>query len=196
MKDLIIVVAEHPWATILLAAIVGIFVVICELFVTRYKIKQTYGRAVLKYRRKDDSLLKIRLKSMKRFFYGTKPAKISFDYDGTLTKNDVFAFAFHLCTMKEDFEVWICTQRPEFKIHEPNFNVDLLRIAFQLEIPKERIIFTDGAPKKEFLRGFDLHLDDHSFDVKDLPVPTIGINITSPDWHDKALILLDKITDR
>ena len=98
--------------------------------------------------------------------------KIAFDYDGSLTEPDVFAFAQRLIRCGHD--VWIMTARVEKDdeytmqcekyglVPDGNRNTDLFEDAEKLGIPKEKIIFTNLQDKSSFYREheFDLLFDD------------------------------------
>ena len=87
--------------------------------------------------------------------------KVSFDFDGTLSKNKVQQYAKML--IKEGVECWIVTSRMGFgKEPQPNWNDDLFEIAKEIGIPKEHIHFCCMDNKANFLngKGFIWHLDD------------------------------------
>ena len=87
--------------------------------------------------------------------------KVSFDFDGTLSKNKVQKYAKML--IKGGVECWIVTSRMGFgKEPQPNWNDDLFEIAKEIGIPKEHIHFCCMDNKANFLngKGFIWHLDD------------------------------------
>ena len=87
--------------------------------------------------------------------------KVSFDFDGTLSKNKVQQYAKML--IKSGVECWIVTSRMGFgKEPQPNWNDDLFEIAKEIGIPKEHIHFCCMDNKANFLngKGFIWHLDD------------------------------------
>ena len=97
-----------------------------------------------------------------------KNNKVSFDFDSTLSRVDVQDFARSLSN--RGFEVWICTSRFVnckdyiWRKFEEDCHKDLRKVATELSIPEERIIFTnmqDKWSKMEEL-GFEplFHLDD------------------------------------
>lgn len=97
-----------------------------------------------------------------------KNNKVSFDFDSTLSRVDVQDYARSLSN--RGFEVWICTSRFEnckdyiWRKFEEDCHKDLRKVATELSIPEERIIFTnmqDKWSKMEEL-GFEplFHLDD------------------------------------
>lgn len=96
--------------------------------------------------------------------------KVSFDFDGTLAEKHVQEYAREL--IERGFEVWIVTSRfgddtKYKKFFQTTTNVDLVNddlwdVAKKLNIPKERIHFTDMEDKWRFLKdkNFAWHLDD------------------------------------
>lgn len=87
--------------------------------------------------------------------------KVSFDFDGTLSKNKVQKYAKML--IKSGVECWIVTSRMGFgKEPRPDWNDDLFEVAREIGIPKERIHFCCMDNKANFLngKGFIWHLDD------------------------------------
>ncbi len=119
--------------------------------------------------------------------------KISFDFDGTLTRKDIHAFAKEM--VLAGHEVWIVTSRfSDEKGMAKNWNwikgqnEKVFAAAEDIGIPKERIIFTNMTPKIDFLKGkrFALHLDDDEIELmdilysKDVCTP---INANHSDWE-------------
>ena len=101
--------------------------------------------------------------------------KVSIDFDGTLSRKDVQAFAKRM--VDEGHEVWIVTSR--FDDAEgmtqnwnwiPTQNQKLFKVAEELGIPESRIKFTNMIPKIEFLlgKGFAFHLDDDESELFDI----------------------------
>jgi len=90
--------------------------------------------------------------------------KVSFDFDGTLID---WLCAKKMHTLVDILilggaDVWILTTRKE-----RNNNIDLYKIAVSLNIPKHKIIFTNGEMKvNEYIRGgFNLHIDNDWVEV-------------------------------
>ena len=111
--------------------------------------------------------------------------KVSFDFDGTLNRDDIKEYARDL--IDRGVEVWVCTSRasnPKIKhggrILEPN--KDLFEITDNLNIPRERILFTEGELKSEtlFKHEFLFHVDDDSIELMDMALGYKGINIGMP----------------
>jgi len=103
--------------------------------------------------------------------------KIAFDFDGTLTKPEVFLLAQHL--IKCGHDVWIMTARIASDVEYLNQcklygispgeevftrNTDLYETAEELAIPRDKIIFVNLESKSVAYRkyGFDILFDDDS----------------------------------
>ena len=93
--------------------------------------------------------------------------KLSFDFDGTLSREDVQSFVREL--IKLENEVWIVTSRTDGEQALARGwhwikgqNEDLFEVAEMCGIPNDRIVFTDHVDKIEYLEGknFLFHLDD------------------------------------
>ena len=93
--------------------------------------------------------------------------KVSFDFDGTLSRKDVQELAKEL--IRSGYEVWIVTSRIAT---EPALakgwwwierqNQELYDVAEIVGIKRENIVFTEFVDKIEFLKGkeFIFHIDD------------------------------------
>lgn len=90
--------------------------------------------------------------------------KVSFDVDGTLIDwgNAKRMHSLIKTLLLGGADVWVLTTRKE-----ENNNVDLFKLIAELNIPRHKIIFTNGVMKvNEFVRGgFDLHIDDDWVEV-------------------------------
>jgi hypothetical protein len=97
--------------------------------------------------------------------------QVSFDFDSTLSRNDVQDYARSL--INKGFEVWILTSRyedcflyPWYKgVTDEHCHQDLYVVANELNIDPERIIFTNMADKADTILKRDdfnpvWHLDD------------------------------------
>lgn len=96
---------------------------------------------------------------------------VSFDFDGTLTKKSVQEFAKYC--IDQGLSVWIVTSRAKSLIMD--YNSDLFKIAKDLNISFERIIFTQGALKFEyflFAKDFIFHLDDDWIELHEIELHT------------------------
>lgn len=126
--------------------------------------------------------------------------KLSFDFDGTLSRKDVQDFAKSLVNIGHD--VYIVTSRistePALKkgwhwIEKQN--QELYDVAQKVGIKKENIIFTEFVDKINFLsrKGFTFHLDDDEeeliqiFESED---SCQGINVEHSSWKQKCESLL------
>ena len=100
--------------------------------------------------------------------------KCSFDFDKTLSFEDVQDFASEL--IQKGVEVWIVTARFDYD------NKDVFEVAERLKISKEHIVFTNMYLKSEYFEkneDFIWHLDDDSVELefinKDTKVKAINV---------------------
>lgn len=110
--------------------------------------------------------------------------KISFDFDGTLDREDVQLYAKKL--LDAGHEVWITTARYRNNPHIRRKNNDLFRVANKVGIPMNKIIFCEMEPKWEVMsgEGFEWHLDDSDLELEGLAENTSikAIDVKSPRW--------------
>tara|TARA_R110000796_G_scaffold215732_3_gene331762 strand:+ start:3956 stop:4303 length:348 start_codon:yes stop_codon:yes gene_type:complete len=89
--------------------------------------------------------------------------KVSFDFDSTLTRDDIQALAKRHIHFGD--EVHITTTRRNnvsgFKIE----NEDLFKIASELKIDEDNIHFTNYEDKVDYLTDFDMHYDDDEYEI-------------------------------
>lgn len=128
--------------------------------------------------------------------------KVSFDFDGTLSRKDVQRFAKELVFLGED--VWLVTSRiatePALKkgwhwIEKQN--EELYLVAEECGIPKEKIVFTEHVDKIVFLhgKGFLFHLDDDEYELMAIfnsDDKCTPINVDYFDWENSCRELLNK----
>jgi len=129
--------------------------------------------------------------------------RISFDFDGTLSRDNVFEMAQKCIT--SGIEVWIVTSR----CTENNYrllnlyynNHDLFHYAEKLNIPRERIVFTNLTPKWKFFANTNIdflaHLDDDWSELLVIDEELQFKNITTIDvdkqgWDKKLKKLLSE----
>jgi len=130
-----------------------------------------------------------------------KNKKVSFDFDGTLSRKDVQNFAKQLVT--DVYEVWIVTSRyaTESAIEKgwhwiEKQNEELYEVANSIGIQKENIKFTEHVDKIEYLRGqeFLFHLDD-DFDeliaIMESGDSCKPINVNYFDWENACMEILN-----
>ena len=91
--------------------------------------------------------------------------KISFDFDQTLSEPHIQAVAKR--AIADGHEVYITTARVKHS-SLPFINSDLEKIAKEIGILPERVRFTDGRLKNEWLEGFDIHFDDSLLQLETL----------------------------
>lgn len=121
--------------------------------------------------------------------------KVSFDYDGCLSGLLVQLFATYL-VKRDDVEVWVTTTRyssdapPKYMkngVWVEHNNDDLFKDTDAIGIPRDRIVFTNGADKWNHIKdqGFTWHLDDdwHEIQTIDANTKCFGItNFGNPKW--------------
>jgi len=114
--------------------------------------------------------------------------KVSFDFDETLTNQNVQDYAREL--IQQGLQVHITTSRSV-----DHWNEDLLEIAYHLKIPMANIYFTQMRSKSNFLLNSDFiwHLDDDYTDLNLINSRTkvIGVNVMSPNWKEKCNNILE-----
>jgi len=123
--------------------------------------------------------------------------KVSFDFDSTLDRFDVQAFASSL--VNKGYDVWIVTSRCDTEKAEAKGwwwvvknNEELYKVAEDVGIKRENIVFTEFADKIEFLKdkGFLFHLDD---DVDELTAilksgdPCYPMNVDWMAWREDLI---------
>lgn len=119
--------------------------------------------------------------------------KVSFDFDGTLSRVYVQEFAKKL--IKKGLDVWICTSRlcPK-KQPIKDWNNDLFEVAKELGIPKNKIIFTNYEFKYKYLDDdFIWHLDDDITELKKINKrkKVVGISVIGgSSWRNKCIRVL------
>jgi hypothetical protein len=120
--------------------------------------------------------------------------KVSFDFDGTLSRHDVQVYASSL--VDDGHEVWIVTSRWDLdnldrrwkskKTGEPWEHQDLFEVAEWCGIKKEHIHFTNRKKKCQFLEDnqFVFHLDDDDLELIEIMKNNIvkSINVDYSDW--------------
>lgn len=125
--------------------------------------------------------------------------KVSFDFDDTLSEGYIQSFA-KWCK-DQGCELWVVTARvPDDKAPSPNWNLDLWYVTKQLDIPKERVIFTSYTSKHEFFwadehQDFLFHLDDDRDENRTLKVHCPNLvamnHLENPKWEDELTKLVN-----
>ena len=135
-----------------------------------------------------------------------KKVKVSFDFDSTLSRPDVQRFAKEL--VSEGVEVWIITSRTsveqcleenrgEWFINRiSESNEKLFKVADEVGIKREHIIFCNFIDKIDFIKGkyFLFHLDDDSDEliaIMESKDPCKPINVEHPDWESDCRKLVE-----
>lgn len=122
--------------------------------------------------------------------------RISFDFDGTLERKNVFEMAKYL--KDKGFELWIvtsrCTEKEYRKLDLFYNNHDVFDMADKLQIPNERIVFTNLKSKSTFFNSTDkeflIHLDDDPYELLDIMDIKKNIEVINVDYEfwDKSLL--------
>ncbi len=123
--------------------------------------------------------------------------KVSFDFDGTLSRKDVQEFVTYLVSL--GVEVWIVTSRCDTELAlskgwywVENQNKELYEVAELCGILIERIKFTEFVDKIDFLegRGFLFHLDDDPDELWEIVKSgdlCKAVNIEHFEWRNSCL---------
>jgi hypothetical protein len=128
--------------------------------------------------------------------------KVSFDFDGTLTRQSVQDFCATL--IAQGHEVWITTMRYDNKhIDALNAlgksvgysNIPLFELSKKLGIKYEHIIFCNEGSKTPFLmqHDFAFHLDDDPYVLQQLSItiPHLGVDVCLGGWQQHCLRLME-----
>jgi hypothetical protein len=134
-------------------------------------------------------------------------AKVSFDFDGVLSRSALQDFARQLLAAGVD--VWIVTMRfathADMARHSDEAQVrwegndDLFAVASRLGIPREKVVFTNGDWKSAAIRKerFVFHLDDCSDTLRHIRTHcrhTRAINCwNTTGWKDTCLERLNEV---
>jgi len=122
---------------------------------------------------------------------------VSFDYDNTLTREDVQEFCKDL--LVQGYDVYVTTARyNDDNVWRWNYvpnNNDLYATIDKLGISRERVHFTNMMPKAEYLatKNFIWHLDDDIIElenIKEAKLETKGIPLLIGNWKHKCKKLL------
>ena len=117
-----------------------------------------------------------------------KPIDVSFDFDQTLSREDVQAYAKEL--IERGVNVWICTSRYRQERVE-GFNNDIFKVAAKLGINPDMIVFTDAEEKGEYLEelwdgkvAILWHLDDCNHELNNIHdnCYTYPVDVKEKDW--------------
>jgi len=100
--------------------------------------------------------------------------RCSYDFDGTLSRPDIQLYA--LYDVMTNKEVYILTKRG-INENEPHGPQEVLEVANKIGIPFDRVIFTSGGRKVDYINQFDiqLHYDDEPDEVMDMRKNTNAI---------------------
>lgn len=117
--------------------------------------------------------------------------KVSFDFDGTLDREDVQSFAKSL--IEKGYEVWIITARPDIFVGADGMTVqpdnkDLYDVAKSLGIQPQHVMFMCYELKETFIRGngFSFHLDDDDIELAVITRDTdecVAVDVKQSNWR-------------
>lgn len=109
--------------------------------------------------------------------------KISLDFDGVLSEEEGIFYAKNLLSLGH--ELWVVTSR--YGPIESSYNDKLKRVCNNLDIPSERVVFTNGESKYAFFEknnDFFIHIDDDFVDIELIKIYTDVHAILWPDERD------------
>jgi hypothetical protein len=127
-------------------------------------------------------------------------AKVSFDFDGTLSRPDVQEYASRL--LAEGVDVWVVTTRYD-QNHKHKYALDydvlvedLWEVVDRIGIPRWKVRFTNMEWKYTYLIGtnFVWHLDDNANEMTRARYNSCPINmiqVGSSSWKRKCSRLLN-----
>lgn len=122
--------------------------------------------------------------------------KVSFDFDGTLDREDVQGYAKSLIDL--GIEVWICTARfSEHEYYSKRWNDDLYKVSDKIGIKRSNIKFCSMSDKYLFFedKDFIFHLDDDMTEIKMINeyTKTKGVNLFgNSEWMAECQMQLNK----
>jgi hypothetical protein len=99
--------------------------------------------------------------------------KVSFDFDKTLATKKIQIVAKNFVDKGHD--VYVTTSRHQISPFYNNTKV--YDIAESVGIPANKVRFTDGRDKYLFLKDFDIHFDDDSYEIDLINVMTKCVGI-------------------
>lgn len=122
---------------------------------------------------------------------------VTFDFDNTLSKPHIQDFAKLLLVL--DIDVWVITSRQD-ELHASSVwtdpsSPDLWKVIDELEIPRNKVIFTNLEWKANYLKDTKVvwHLDDNWEEFshfRRLKLKTVPIQVNSGNWRSKCFRLL------
>jgi len=128
-----------------------------------------------------------------------KKNKISFDFDSTLSRQDVQDFCFSL--IRKGYDIYITTsryERPDLQWNRPDMNNDdLFKISDKLKIDRNNIRFTNFEDKFNYLGDFHFHFDDcwRELNMINKNTHCTGLSVISSNYKQKFKRINDKKRD-
>ena len=129
---------------------------------------------------------------------------VIFDFDGTLSRNDVQEYALEL--ISKGVDVWVVTSRYD-ELHKHRYQInptndDLWEVIDKLNIPRWKVRFTcmDWKAPYLFHTNSVFHLDDNENEfsqMRNIKCKTVGIQVSSGGFQNKCnRILLRSVDNR
>jgi len=123
--------------------------------------------------------------------------RVSFDFDSTLDRFDVQVFAHDL--LSKGYDIWIVTSRCDTERAlakgwhwVERQNEELYKVAEDIGIKRENIVFTEYTDKIVYLKGknFLFHLDDDETElmaILESGDPCFPMNVDEVGWREELI---------
>lgn len=123
--------------------------------------------------------------------------KISFDYDGTLSRQEIFNAAELL--LRGNYILYVITKRFDYpQKNQKHANNDIRDVCQTLKIPKDHLIFTNGLSKAKFieLNNIDIHFENNLDEINEISDKT-NVNLIyvgeGGNWLNKMFAILARL---
>ena len=127
---------------------------------------------------------------------------VTFDFDGTLSRNDVQEYALEL--ISKGVDVWVVTSRYD-ELHKHRYKInptndDLWDVIDKLNIPRWKVRFTcmDWKAPYLFYTKAIFHLDDNEKEfsqMRNIKCKTVGVQVSSGGFKNKCNRILYRSVD-
>lgn len=106
--------------------------------------------------------------------------KVSFDFDGVLTRPSALNYAKEL-SGREYVDVYITTSRL-------GYTDDMFEFLKFARIPRHKVRFVGDTPKWKVLDGFLWHLEDDFYAVREINQNSgcVAVNVFKPNWKEQC----------